>query len=254
MRVHTGRPHWLILDEAHHLLPASWEPNQAAAVGELQRMVFITVHPDQILPAALQSVGHGLGRGRRPAANTGPGLQALELARHRCKPPRLRPDLAVLWPLAQGGEPYPVRSPRRRSNANAMHGNMPAASCRRTAASIFGGPEGKLNLRAQNLQMFLQLAEGVDEETWMHHLRQGDYSRWFRATSKTSSWRRMPKASSNRPAYPPRKASPASVNLSRVATCLRRRPCRCREPMWRRSGNRRKRSPWASLSASSPLK
>jgi hypothetical protein len=44
----------------------------------------------------------------------------------------------------------------------------------------FRGPEGKLNLRAQNLLLFLQLAEGVDDDTWMFHLRRGDYSRWFR--------------------------------------------------------------------------
>ena len=25
----------------------------------------------------------------------------------------------------------------------------------------------------------MQIAAGVDEETWMHHLRHGDYSRWF---------------------------------------------------------------------------
>jgi hypothetical protein len=24
------------------------------------------------------------------------------------------------------------------------------------------------------------MAEGVDDETWLHHLQQGDYSRWFR--------------------------------------------------------------------------
>ena len=43
----------------------------------------------------------------------------------------------------------------------------------------FRGPEGKLRLRAQNLMVFLQMADGVDEETWLHHLRRGDYSRWF---------------------------------------------------------------------------
>jgi hypothetical protein len=48
----------------------------------------------------------------------------------------------------------------------------------------FRGPQGKLNLRAQNLAIFLQLAEGVDDETWLHHLRSGDYSRWFRAAIK----------------------------------------------------------------------
>lgn len=30
----------------------------------------------------------------------------------------------------------------------------------------------------------MQLADGVDDETWMHHLRQGDYSRWFREAIK----------------------------------------------------------------------
>jgi hypothetical protein len=44
----------------------------------------------------------------------------------------------------------------------------------------FRGPEGKLNLRAQNLRVFIQLAEGVDDATWLHHLHQGDYAHWFR--------------------------------------------------------------------------
>ena len=43
----------------------------------------------------------------------------------------------------------------------------------------FRGPEAKLNLRAQNLNTFLQIAEGIDEETWLYHLHRGDYSTWF---------------------------------------------------------------------------
>lgn len=48
----------------------------------------------------------------------------------------------------------------------------------------FRGPEEALNLRAQNLMMFLQIAEGVDDATWLHHLRRGDYARWFRTSIK----------------------------------------------------------------------
>jgi len=48
----------------------------------------------------------------------------------------------------------------------------------------FRGAAGQLNLRAQNLGVFMQLADGVDDETWMHHLRQQDYSRWFREAIK----------------------------------------------------------------------
>ena len=28
------------------------------------------------------------------------------------------------------------------------------------------------------------MAEGVDDETWLHHLRQGEYSKWFRERIK----------------------------------------------------------------------
>jgi hypothetical protein len=55
------------------------------------------------------------------------------------------------------------------------------------ASFYFRGPDGKLNLRAQNLRLFVQLAEGVDDDTWMHHLRAGDYSRWFRDAIKDES-------------------------------------------------------------------
>jgi hypothetical protein len=48
----------------------------------------------------------------------------------------------------------------------------------------FRGPEGKLNLRAQNLILFTQLAEGIDDGTWTFHLRRGDYSDWFRNVIK----------------------------------------------------------------------
>ncbi len=43
----------------------------------------------------------------------------------------------------------------------------------------FRGAEGKLNLRVQNLNVFLQIAEGIDDDTWLFHLRRGDYSRWL---------------------------------------------------------------------------
>jgi len=51
-------------------------------------------------------------------------------------------------------------------------------------AFVFRGREGKLKLRAQNLSIFLQMAEGVDEDTWAHHLDQSDYSKWFRSVIK----------------------------------------------------------------------
>jgi hypothetical protein len=183
MRSHTGRPHWLIVDEAHHLLPASWEPNQAA-VESLQRTVFITVHPDQILAAALRTVGIVLAVGRAPQETFSLFSKPIKIAPPPWEAEDAEDGVAVLWPLAAGGEPYaaqiaPSRIEHQRHMRKYALGELPP-----DRSFYFRGPEGRLNLRAQNLQIFLQLAEGVDAETWMHHLRQGDYSAWFRLRIK----------------------------------------------------------------------
>jgi hypothetical protein len=49
---------------------------------------------------------------------------------------------------------------------------------------FFSGPAGALNLRAVNLARFVELAEGVDEATWAHHLAGGEYSAWVRQMIK----------------------------------------------------------------------
>ena len=41
-----------------------------------------------------------------------------------------------------------------------------------------------MNLRAQNLTVFCELASGVDDDTWLYHLRRGDYSAWLATTIK----------------------------------------------------------------------
>jgi hypothetical protein len=48
----------------------------------------------------------------------------------------------------------------------------------------FRGPEEKLHLRAHNLVTFLDLSDGVDEETWEWHRRRREYSQWMRSALK----------------------------------------------------------------------
>jgi hypothetical protein len=48
----------------------------------------------------------------------------------------------------------------------------------------FRGPKGELKLPAQNLRIFMQVGEGVDDVTWLHHLKKGDYAHWFRQIIK----------------------------------------------------------------------
>jgi hypothetical protein len=60
----------------------------------------------------------------------------------------------------------------------------------------FRGPEGKLKIRAQNLALFLQLGEGVDEETWLHHFARGTTRAGSVEESRTTTWpMRWPRSS-----------------------------------------------------------
>ncbi|MGZ4148130.1 MAG: hypothetical protein ACXVPL_10550, partial [Actinomycetota bacterium] len=51
---------------------------------------------------------------------------------------------------------------------------------------VFTGPDHRLNLEVQNLALFVQIASGLDDETWLYHLRRGDYSAWFRDAIKNT--------------------------------------------------------------------
>jgi HAD superfamily hydrolase (TIGR01484 family) len=184
MRARTGRPHWLVVDEAHHLMPASWEPATLALPQALDRMVLITVHPDQVAPAVLALVDTVVAVGEAPGATLGQFCRAL-----RQEPPALLPASlgtreVLVWFRKAGAAPFrlrvaPSRLERRRHSRKYAEGELPPER-----SFYFRGAKGKLNLRAQNLILFMQLAEGVDDGTWLFHLHQGDYSRWFRERIK----------------------------------------------------------------------
>jgi len=184
LRARTGRPHWLVVDEAHHLLPAAWEPGQATLPGELHSVLYSTVHPAMIAPHALGGVTIAIATGAAPAETLRQFAQTIGV-----KPPRvanddLPPGEAIVW--RRDGREVPIRvrvapaqTVRRRHTRKYATGDLPP-----DRSFYFRGPDGKLNLRAQNLFLFLQLADGVDDATWEYHRRRGDYSDWFREQIK----------------------------------------------------------------------
>lgn len=184
LRARTGRPHWIVVDETHHLMPTTWHPATLTIPQQLQGMILITVHPDSVARALLDAVDLVLAMGESPERTIGDFCQAVGEPAPRMEPTTLEPLEVLAWWRRTGREPVrirciPQRSERRRHSRKYAEGNLgPDRSFH------FRGPEGKLNLRAQNLHLFLQIADGVDDQTWMHHLRQGDYSEWFRTFIK----------------------------------------------------------------------
>lgn len=179
MRAHNGRPHWLLIDEAHHMLPVSWQPTSTLLQSNLKRMLYITVHANELSAAVCDSIDVVIAVGQSPEKtiahfakvvkeDAGP-LPATELAAG---------EVLVWWRARKEAERVrlvPSRMERRRHTRKYAEGELPPER-----SFYFRGPDGKLNLRAQNLILFMQLADGVDDDTWSHHLGQGDYSRWFR--------------------------------------------------------------------------
>lgn len=183
LRAQTARPHWLIVDEAHHLMPASWEPAAQGVSAGWHGTLLITVHPDQVAPGVLSRVDTLLVVGPEPGETL-----ARFCAAERLPEPTLPDGPAsgevLFWRCRDGSAPVflrpsRARTERRRHIRKYAEGELPP-----DRSFYFRGPENKLNLRAQNLILFLQIAEGVDDETWMFHWKQSDCSRWLREAIK----------------------------------------------------------------------
>jgi hypothetical protein len=56
MRLRTARPHCLVIDEAHRLLPPSWSPASDTIPQQLSGTILITVHPERVAPTVLAFV------------------------------------------------------------------------------------------------------------------------------------------------------------------------------------------------------
>jgi HAD superfamily hydrolase (TIGR01484 family) len=179
MRVAKGRPHWIVVDEAHHLLHAQWKPAEQTISGQKMGMTLITVHPESVAKSALERVNAAIVLGERPDKTLHAFCAA---AGHRVPQAPAGPlgrGEVVLWqanqPEVEIVRTEPPKTERRRHSRKYAEGNLGAER-----SFYFRGPENKLKLRAQNLMFFLQLAEGVDDDTWLFHLQRGDYSNWFR--------------------------------------------------------------------------
>ncbi len=106
LRTRTGRPHWIVLDEAHHLMPLEWGHRSDDLSSQLGETVLVTVHPEHLPPPVLMRVDVVIAVGPSPAATlqkysdvTGRPLPWLESLKYR-------KDHAVIWfPKADDSEP-----------------------------------------------------------------------------------------------------------------------------------------------------
>ena len=184
LRAKTGRPHWIVADEAHHLMPEPWSGAPLGTPRAVESMLLITVHPGQVAAPVLAAVDGVIAVGSTPGSIIQEYAEATGQLAPALPPTTADSGGVLLWRPADGGEVERLRTIPSQSERRRHVRKYSAGELTEEQSFYFRGPEGKLKIRAQNLALFLQLGEGVDAETWLHHLRQGDYSAWFRRRIK----------------------------------------------------------------------
>ncbi len=138
-----GHPHWLLLDEAHHLMPADWKRPEGLLPERLVSFLLITVHPELLRPVGAEADRH-VDRGGEAAATGNPrpvrpGLEARVAASGRIIP---RPGDVLLWEHADRARRRgrsgikPGKTERRRHRRKYAENDFP-----RIRSFYFTGPE-----------------------------------------------------------------------------------------------------------------
>ena len=176
LRARTGRPHWLLIDEAHHLLPAARDDVAQASAGRLPAAIFITVHPEAVSPDALKTVETVLALGEGCVSVLPRSARRSASSRRPACCARGRRGLVLGAPERR---PRAVKAVARGKRTGGTRENMPKAISARTSASISADRTVR-SISAPRTGLVSPNRAGRRRPTWDHHLRAGDYSPWFR--------------------------------------------------------------------------
>jgi len=174
----SGRPHWIIMDEAHHFFP---EDGSAGSLYGRHSLFFITTKPALLARKAVEHIDAVIAVGDHAGEMIAASWHRSGVQARTCdiQPPPLRGEaLLSRRTSADKAERFvvsPGKTQQRRHRRKYAQGELTQEK-----SFFFTGPTFALKLRAQNLTSFLQLGFGVDDETWDYHLRLGEYSHWIR--------------------------------------------------------------------------
>lgn len=201
-RTRAGRPHWIVLDEAHHMLPPGWAHVGRALPRSLGETLLVTVHPNRLPALVLTLVDVMIAVGPSPRRTIQRFSEAIGQALAWPEGLDEEPGKIVVWFPGRDEPPFSVRALPGRAERIRHHRKYAEGNLRRHSF-FFRGPDRRQNIRAQNLAMFVQIAEGIDDDTWLFHLRRADYSRWFRGAVKDDFLAKQAERIEQSPTLPP---------------------------------------------------
>jgi hypothetical protein len=147
--------------------------------------VLITVQPERLAPVLRNDANLVIAIGPDPAQivrevnpEAGRDLDSLAFAHLEA-----RSGDMLVW-KADTGEATRVKLEPAKTDLRRHKRKYATGELGEDKSFYFRGPDGKMNIRIQNLTLFTQIAEGIDDETWLYHLLRHDYSAWLREAIK----------------------------------------------------------------------
>jgi hypothetical protein len=156
IRAKYGRPHWILVDEALDVLKS---------IG----VVLIIGHDSLGLGANIISFEQTCRSGK---AGRGPGVGE-----------------AIYWNCGTDDAPVLIRTEKPKGAVKRHTRKYAQGKLGDDRSFIFHGPEGRLNIRAYNLDTFLDIGEGVDAETYVFHFEMAILRPGCVHRSRTRNWR-----------------------------------------------------------------
>ena len=177
LRTSLGHPHWFIFDEAHHLIPTGASSTFFNIPGDLNNFMLVTTEPELINPSIVSHTDLLMVIGKEPniILDQYARLKKNSLSNDSIK----NLNKGEAW-ILEKNDLFPIRV-ERPTQLMQRHKKKYAMGDMQDNSFYFRGPGKKLNLKANNLMIFIQMAEGVDDDTWMYHLGKKEYSNWFRS-------------------------------------------------------------------------
>lgn len=217
LRARSGRPHWLIVDEAHQTFSASVVPALKLA-DAFPASIFITVAPESLSDDVLKRIDAVIAFGTAAAEHLARlGKIAGFVPSQNAD---LRSDEVLAWIRDHAkGVPFAVKIDAPRQLHRRHAGKYAVGDVGEEHSFYFRDPNSRTTVRARNVCEFVHLSRRLDDATWESHLRHNDYSAWFRDIIRDEELaRETRKIEDDRQLAPPdSRAKISSMILSRYA-------------------------------------
>jgi len=179
LKIKMGHPHWLIVDEANHLMPVETEHTFFNLPSNLNNIWLVATEPVTLNSSIMQFVNTVIAIGDKPDEVLQQYAEKKNIPYHPGAINALPKGKAWVWQPEHRNAPFTIVA-KEPVHVAKRHKRKYVTGVMEYSSFFFKGPANKLNLKAYNVNIFSQLASGVDDETWLYHLKQHDYSEWFK--------------------------------------------------------------------------